>query len=79
MMLEDADALLREQFDKPHLYAVVLDSLARRATDSKMIAQILGVEHREVSKCLKFLERAKIIRWVGPATARSPETSRLVV
>jgi len=77
MMLEDADTILREQFDKPHLYAAVLESLARGVTDSKQIAQTLGVEHREVSRCLKMLERAKIIRWEGPATARFPDTSRL--
>ena len=70
MMREDADVILREQFDKPHLYAAVLESLARGNGDSKQIAQTLGVEHRDVSRCLKMLERAKIIRWEGPATAR---------
>jgi AAA+ ATPase superfamily predicted ATPase len=77
MMREDADVILREQFDKPHLYAAVLESLARGNGDSKQIAQTLGVEHRDVSRCLKMLERAKIIRWEGPATARFPDTSRL--
>ncbi|MBI5032605.1 MAG: AAA family ATPase [Chloroflexi bacterium] len=77
VMLEDVDILLREQFDQPHLCAAILDSLIRWITDSKMIAQALGVEHREVSKCLKVLERAKILRWAGPATARFPDTSRL--
>jgi AAA+ ATPase superfamily predicted ATPase len=77
LMLEDAGNLLREQFDKPHLYAAVLESLARGVTDSKVIAQALGVEYRDVSRCLKVLERAKIIRWEGPATSRFPDTSRL--
>ncbi len=77
MLLEDADAILREQFDKPHLYAAVLESLVRGTTDSKQIARTSGVEHRDVSRCLKMLERAKIIRWEGPATARFPDTSRL--
>lgn len=76
-MLEDADNLLREQFDKPVLYTAVLELLARGITDSRQIAQALGVEHRDVSKCLKVLERAKIIRWEGPATSRFPDTSRL--
>ena len=77
MMLEDADTTLREQFDKPHLYAAVLGSLARGNTNSKQIAQTFGIEHRDVSRCLKMLERAKIIRWEGPVTARFPDTSRL--
>lgn len=76
MMLEDADALLREQFGKPHIYAAVLESLARGITDSKQIAQTLDVEHRDVSRCHKTLERAKILRWEGPATARFPDTHK---
>jgi uncharacterized protein len=76
-MLEDADNLLREQFDKLVFYTAVLELLARGITDSRKIAQVLGVEHRDVSKCLKSLERAKIIRWTGPATSRFPDTSRL--
>lgn len=76
-MLEDAEALLREQFDNPHLYAAVLTALARGDTDSKQIAQALGIAQRDVAKVLKSLERAKIIRWTGPATARFPDTSPL--
>ncbi len=76
-MLEDADNLLREQFDKPVLYTAVLKLLARGITDSRKIAQALGIEYRDVSKSLKSLERSKIIRWTGPATSRFPDTSRL--
>ncbi len=76
VMLEDADTMLREQFSGPHLHGGVLESLSRGSTDSKVIAQALGVEHRVVLKCLKALERAKILRWVGPATARFPDTSK---
>jgi AAA+ ATPase superfamily predicted ATPase len=76
-MREDAGNLLREQFDKPVLYMAVLELLASGITDSRKIAQELGVEHRDISKCLKSLERAKIIRWIGPATSRFPDTSQL--
>ncbi len=77
VMLEDADTLVRKQFDQPHLSAAILSALAYGHIDSKQIAQMLGVEHRDVAKVLKSLERAKLIRWIGPATARFPDTTPL--